>query len=148
MHLFGKNHLSCRQPGCALKFFTFIDFTKHLRIAHSDFNLLHTANCVKSNNNLSIRCKNKNNNINIQCKNENVCSNTVQENCEMDVALVSQTPITNEVKYTTDLILTSAKLQSIAYNYASQLTALGMTDNAINSVINASAELITKMPIV
>lgn len=66
----------------------------------------------------------------------------------MDAALVSQTPITNEVKYITDLILTSAKLQSIACNYASQLTALGMTDNAINSVINASAELVTKMPIV
>lgn len=105
-----------------------------MRIAHNDCNLLHTAYCVNSKNN---------NNINVQCESGNTCTNTLQTNSEMDAALISQTPITNKVNCITDSILTSAKLKNIVCNFLSELTALDMTDNVMDSVINASAELLT-----
>lgn len=142
MHLYGKNNLSCGQPGCALKFFTFTGFTKHLRIAHSDSNLFDTVDLVKNRNNNNICNVSKKNNIHIPCESENACSNTLQENC-VDAVLVSQTPTTNKVNCTTDLILTNTKFKSVACNFVSQLSALGMTDKAMDSVINTSTELVT-----
>jgi len=60
----------------------------------------------------------------------------------MHVTSISQTPIINEVNSFTDLIiLTSVKLKIIVYNFASKLTGLDLT--ALDSVINASTELVT-----
>jgi len=156
MHLYTRNNISYGQSGRAFKFFTFTGFKKHLRIAHSDFNLSNTVCYVTSENNISISyknkdnnnvcCKNENNNINICCKNENACKNTLQDNCEMDATPISQTSTTNSTTNevnSSDLILTSAKLKNIACNFASQLTGLDLTENTLDSVINVSTELIT-----